>query len=258
MKKLFEKLFFWMQHLKKQPETNQNIDVEQQTKETPPPEVIPPKKAIPDRNDDVAEWEEFVKTADWEKIHGFFMKFVPMVNDDQDHAIWNVLHNRLCQLELPTLSHWFIKYHSKRIILVKQDSSVAQIKETVEEFWPSIKSPCFVLKSDGELVGFALSPTLIISGITPVACKAKNALQLVKDWNKELLTVDDCRLVEACFHQLNDLMQSAQVPTIKCSDWIIAVDEHSGKKTLKGYDINHEDRVIPYSLTDYTNILVKL
>lgn len=252
-------MFFWMKHSKKHQEVSQPVTTESELQEDKESlQNTFKRKEIPDRNAPISEWEEFVATNDWEQIHAVFMKFVPMVNDEQDHKIWTLLHSHLCKIESPFLSSHFIKYYEKEIITVEQNCSIEQIKNAVEELWPKISAPCFVIKTNGELVGFALSPSLIIVGVTPVACSAKNALANADCWDKKLLTKEDCVVLEKNFSHLNLLMRCAQVPHINCSDWLIAPQENTNRKTYEGYDMHHADRIIRYSSSDYTNILVKL
>ena len=196
--------------------------------------------------------EAFIKKSDWKAISQTVNNFVPRAESQQDKQIWKMLTDRLCQTEHPILSDKFIKKHTSEIIMVAKDSSDDEIKQEVERQWRVTGHPFYVVRSNHQLVGFAISPTLIIDGVTSRAIFASHIGKIVQNWSKSLLTRSDSEIVEKHFDTLNSMMKEADVPQICYKNWMISTGDYDG------YDINHPKRFTYYEHDDYSLILAKL
>ena len=196
--------------------------------------------------------EAFIKKSDWKAISQTVNNFVPRAESQQDKQIWKMLTDRLCQTEHPILSDEFIQKHCSEIIMVEKDTSDDEIKQEVEQKWKTTGRPFYVIRSNHQLVGFALSPKLIIDGVTSCTILASHISKIVQSWGKSLLTKSDSKIVEKHFESLNSMMKEADVPTIRYQNWMISTGDYDG------YDINHPKRFTYYEHDDYSLILAKL
>ena len=196
--------------------------------------------------------EAFIEQSDWKAISNTVNNFVPRSGSQHDMQIWKMLTDRLCQTEHPILSDKFIKKHTSEIIMVAKDTSDDEIKQEVERQWRVTGHPFYVVRSNHRLVGFALSPTLIIDGVTSRAIFASHIGKIVQGWSKSLLTRSDSKIVEKHFDTLNSMMKEADVPQICYKNWMISTGDYDG------YDINHPKRFTYYEHDDYSLILAKL
>lgn len=196
--------------------------------------------------------EAFIKKSDWKTISNIADNFVPRVDFPHDNQVWKLLTDRLCQTEHPILSNEFMKRHRSEIIMVENNTSDAEIKKEVKQKWIDMGRPFYVVRSNHQLVGFALSSTLIIDGVTPRAIFASHIGKIVQSWNKSLLTKSDSKIVEKHFEALNSMMKEANVPHISHKNWMISTGDY------EGYDLNHPKRFTYYEDDDVSLILAKL
>ena len=196
--------------------------------------------------------DAFIEQSDWKAIANTVDNFVPRSGSQHDQQVWKMLTDRLCQTEHPILSDKFIKKHASEIIMVAKDTSDDEIKQEVERKWRVTGRPFYVVRSNHQLVGFALSQKLIIDGVTSLLVYASHIGNIVKSWSKSLLTRSDSEIVEKHFDILNSMMEEADVPQIRFKHWMISTGDYDG------YNINHPKRYTYYEDDDCSLILAKL
>lgn len=211
----------------------------------------------PTKEDSLAYWHDFISKHSWKDVLVLKSKFVPCALVEKDDEIWNLLCQRLIQIEQPVVSVCFINEYSDRIIWVDCQVSNQMVKNVVAQKYSSINKPCFVLETSGKLRGFALSEKLVIAGASAIAVFPHAAVKKVMSLNLSFLTKEDSSLVETNFWELNQMMRQVSVPGC-CSDWMIADEGKMPNNPYEGYDVHHPNRFTYYEHDDFTIIFAKL
>ena len=202
------------------------------------------------------DWQEFLSSADWETILKIENQFIPRAYNKQDNALFNMLHYHLLKTEHPILSNETIDRIKNKTIWVDDETTDDEIKKVVKKSFPKISKPVFVVRKNKELVGFAITRSLIIYGITPVCTYPENAIVKVSVWKKSFLTKEDSKILEANLNELKLMMHLVNVPNLKWASWMI---QNPNNATIyDGYCLTNQNRYIYFEFDDPTPIIVKL
>lgn len=204
-------------------------------------------------------WAEFFAEQNWKTLLQFRETFHYEHGNKHVEAIWNMLCDRLTTIESPILSKEFFERNIYKVVFVS-DTSFSAVKEKLERFWEQrVQEPCYVVGKNNQLVGFALTPKLIIRGVTATSIFANHIPRIANFQNVEMLTKDDSAVVETHRETLRKMMIAAGVPALTYSHWMLRPNsDNECYGAYDGYNINHPNKYTYYEDDDFSPLLAKL
>ena len=162
-------------------------------------------------------WQKWIEQADWQKVYKCW-KDVDYLVDDSGEALYggtvrNLLEQRLAQIQRPVLCDaFFAKHHN--IVVVQSGGKREDILRSVAlQMTPKMR-PQFVVDDTHKLVGFALSPQLIVAGVSAIGVWPSNAAAIVEKKGFSFLSQSEAMCVTRRKDLLNEMMKEAGVPDI--------------------------------------------
>ena len=113
-------------------------------------------------------------------------------------------------MEQPILSSEFLVSQAANIIEVENGVERETIKDVVSSMPVSV--PMYVVERCGKFRGFALTPQLILAGVTATAFFPYAVLEMAGEMNVSLLTREETRVVEKNLQCLLSMMSKVDVP----------------------------------------------
>lgn len=162
-------------------------------------------------------WQKWIELADWQKVYKCW-KDVDYLVDDSGNALYGgkvreLLEQRLAQIQRPVLCDaFFAKHHN--VLVVQSGCSREDILRSVAlQMTPKMR-PQFVVDDTHKLVGFALSPQLIVAGVSAIGVWPSNAAAIVEKKGFSFLSQSEAMCVTRRKDLLNEMMKEAGVPDI--------------------------------------------
>lgn len=162
-------------------------------------------------------WEKWIEQADWQKVYKCWMH-VEDYTDDWGYPIYygrvcELMEERLSQIERPVLSDVFFEKHHNIVVVQSGSSRVAVLNEVALQMTRKMR-PQFVVDNTHKLIGFALSPQLIIAGVSAIEILPSNAAVIVEKNGFSFLSQSEARCVTRQKDLLCEMMKEAGVPDI--------------------------------------------
>ena len=183
-----------------------NLDLEHLDLNVEPSELSP-----------LSVWQKWIEQADWQKVYKCW-KDVDYLIDDSGNALYGgkvreLLEQRLAQIQRPVLCDaFFAKHHN--VLVVKSGCSREDILRSVAlQMTPKMR-PQFVVDDTHKFVGFALSPQLIVAGVSAIEVFPFRAEKILSFYHLSFLSQKDALLVTRRKDLLNEMMKEAGVPDI--------------------------------------------
>lgn len=211
---------------------------------------------VPDYSDTLEDWYIYLLKTDWKTVYNLKREFIPQALNKHDEKLYQMFHSYLLKTVHPILSDRVIDNITNKTIWVKDNATDEEIKQIVQREWNEKLQPSYVISTSKEFIGFALSPTLIIYGITPVTTYPLRAILLAKDWKKSFLTKEDSHILEANLDELNSMADQIDVPNQMWDCWLLQNDKNAS--IYDGYRLSNSDRYTYFEEDDTTPIIVKL
>ena len=162
-------------------------------------------------------WEKWIESADWCRVYKCWLNR-NYLQDEYGRPIYfgrvlSLLKLRLQDIQRPVLpDEFFAKHHN--VLVIKSSLTFANIVADVEAQMTHKMRPHFVVDEKHKLVGFALTPTLIIAGVSVLRMFPHEALEVIKKGGFRLLSKEDAALVSRQKDILSEMMKEAQVPDL--------------------------------------------
>lgn len=162
-------------------------------------------------------WEKWIEQADWQKVYKCW-QHVEDYTDDWGYPIYygrvcELIEERLLQIERPVLSDVFFEKHHNIVVVQSGASRVAVLNEVALQMTRKMR-PQFVVDNTHKLIGFALSPQLIIAGVSAIEILPSNAAAIVEKNGFSFLSQSEARCVTRQKDLLCEMMNEAGVPDI--------------------------------------------
>ena len=208
-------------------------------------------------------WEKWIELADWRKVYKCW-KHQNDLRDDWNRPLYqgcvrNLLQHRMRQIQRPILADvFFAKHHN--VVVVKSSLSHADVAVDVEKQMTRKMPPQFVVDETHKLVGFALTPKLIIVGVSVLRMFPNETLAVVNKGGFRLLSKEDAMLVTRLKDALSEMMKEAQVPELSDVESFsleLNVDEFGASVLLWHFSPRGNSHLMDSSDT-YAHLLVKL
>lgn len=207
-------------------------------------------------DDPLDVWRERLEKMSWQEALEYRCKFVPRGYwpwEEHDQVLWEVLSERLFRIEQPIFRPDLSAYAHK-LLVVANGCSDEKIKKFVEHGLVDAE-PKIVIELCGRLRGFALSPQLVIAGITAVSSFPRDVLRKVRNSPYSLLTEADAVCVQAHWDELEHLMSWAGVPGIQGLNYFLLQGEGDFEYPVW----SHELKSVSFmEHDDYSALLAKL
>lgn len=208
-------------------------------------------------------WEKWIEQADWRKVYKCW-KNRNYLRDDCGQPIYqgqvsNLLRLRLQDIQQPVLPDEFFTRHYN-VLVIKSGLSCADIIAEVEAQMTHRMRPHFVVDETHKLVGFALTPKLIIVGVSVLRMFPNETLAVVNKGGFRLLSKEDAMLVTRLKDALSEMMKEAQVPDLSDVESFsieLNVDEFGASVLLWHFSPRGNSHLMDSSDT-YAHLLVKL
>ncbi len=171
----------------------------------------------PSANSPLVVWEKWIELAHWRKVYECWLH-VADFTDDWGYPLYygyvrQLMEKRLAQIEHPVLPDMFFEKHHN-IVVVKSGSAREDILRSVAlQMTPKMR-PQFVVDDTHKLVGFALSPQLIIAGVSALGVWPSNATAIVEKNGFSFLSQSEAKCVTRQKDILCEMMREAGVPDI--------------------------------------------
>lgn len=162
-------------------------------------------------------WQKWIELADWQKVYKCW-KDVDYLVDDSGNALYGgtvreLLEQRLAQIQSPVLCDaFFAKHHN--VLVVQSGCSREEILHGLALQMTRKMRPQFVVDDTHKLVGFALSPQLIVAGVSAIGVWPSNAAAIVEKKGFSFLSQSEAMCVTRRKDLLNEMMKEAGVPDI--------------------------------------------
>ena len=162
-------------------------------------------------------WQKWIEQADWQKVYKCW-KDVGYLVDDSGKALYggtvrNLLEQRLAQIQRPVLCDAFFAKHYN-VLVVKSGCSREDILRSVAlQMTPKMR-PQFVVDDTHKFVGFALSPQLIVAGVSAIEVFPFRAEKILSFYHLSFLSQSEAMCVTRRKDLLNEMMKEAGVPDI--------------------------------------------
>lgn len=162
-------------------------------------------------------WQKWIEQADWQKVHKCW-QHVADYTDDWGYPIYygrvlELMEERLSQIQRPVLPDmFFVKHHN--IVVVQSGGKREDILRNVSLQMTRKMRPQFVVDNTHKLIGFALSPQLIIAGVSALGVWPSNAAAIVEKNGFSFLSQSEAKCVTRQKDILCEMMREAGVPDI--------------------------------------------
>lgn len=162
-------------------------------------------------------WQKWIELADWQKVYKCW-KDVDYLVDDSGNALYGgtvreLLEQRLAQIQSPVLCDaFFAKHHN--VLVVQSGCSREEILHGLALQMTRKMRPQFVVDDTHKLVGFALSPQLIVAGVSAIGVWPSNAAAIVEKKGFSFLSQSEAMCVTRQKDILCEMMREAGVPDI--------------------------------------------
>ena len=162
-------------------------------------------------------WQKWIEQADWQKVYKCW-QHVADYTDDWGYPIYygrvlELMEERLSQIQRPVLPDMFFEKHHN-IVVAKSGSAREDILHSVSLQMTRKMRPQFVVDNTHKLIGFALSPQLIIAGVSALGVWPSNAAAIVEKKGFSFLSQSEAMCVTRRKDLLNEMMKEAGVPDI--------------------------------------------
>lgn len=215
---------------------------------------------VPQRDDSVECWQVFAEKAGWREVYDVRRSFVPRAYGpyaDHDMAVCDLLSERLFRMEQPILSPEFLASQATNIIEVENGADRETIKDVVSSMPVSV--PMYVIERCGRFRGFALTPQLILAGVTATAFRPYVVLEMAEEMNVSLLTREETGVVEKNLQCLLDMMSKIDVPLLYEKEWMLLPDENGVRAgSFETYNLRHSKRFGFLEHDDFSVLVAKL
>lgn len=171
----------------------------------------------PSVNSPLVVWDKWIELADWQKVYKCW-KDVDYLVDDFGNALYGgtvreLLEQRLAQIQSPVLCDaFFAKHHN--VLVVQSGCDREEILHGLALQMTRKMRPQFVVDDAHKLVGFALSPQLIIAGVSALGVWPSNAAAIVDKNGFSFLSQSEAKCVTRQKDILCEMMREAGVPDI--------------------------------------------
>lgn len=171
----------------------------------------------PSVNSPLVVWDKWIEQADWQKVYKCW-QHVADYTDDWGYPIYygrvlELMEERLSQIQRPVLPDmFFVKHHN--IVVVQSGGKREDILRNVSLQMTRKMRPQFVVDNTHKLIGFALSPQLIIAGVSALGVWPSNAAAIVEKNGFSFLSQSEARCVTRQKDILCEMMNEAGVPDI--------------------------------------------
>lgn len=181
-------------------------------------------------------WEKWIEQADWQNVYKCW-QHVEDYTDDWGYPIYygrvcELMEERLSQIERPVLSDVFFEKHHNIVVVQSGASRVAVLNEVALQMTRKMR-PQFVVDNTHKLIGFALSPQLIIAGVSALGVWPSKAAAIVAENELAFLSQSEAKCVTRQKDLLCEMMREAGVPDISQlesfplhvvgDDWVVDV-----------------------------------
>ena len=162
-------------------------------------------------------WQKWIELADWQKVYKCW-KDVDYLVDDSGNALYGgtvreLLEQRLAQIQSPVLCDaFFAKHHN--VLVVQSGCSREEILHGLALQMTRKMRPQFVVDNTHKLIGFALSPQLIVAGVSAIGVWPSNAAAIVEKKGFSFLSQSEAMCVTRQKDLLCEMMKEAGVPDI--------------------------------------------
>ena len=162
-------------------------------------------------------WQKWIEQADWQKVYKCW-QHVADYTDDWGYPIYygrvlELMEERLSQIQRPVLPDMFFEKHHN-IVVAKSGSAREDILHSVSLQMTRKMRPQFVVDNTHKLIGFALSPQLIVAGVSALGVWPSNATAIVEKNGFSFLSQSEAKCVTRQKDILCEMMREAGVPDI--------------------------------------------
>lgn len=190
----------------------------------------------PSANSPLVVWEKWIELAHWRKVYECWLH-VADFTDDWGYPLYygyvrQLMEKRLAQIEHPVLPDMFFEKHYNCVV-VKAGSDREEILHGLALQMTRKMRPQFVVDDNHKLIGFALSPQLIIAGVSALGVWPSKAAAIVAENELAFLSQSEAKCVTRQKDLLCEMMREAGVPDISQlesfplhvvgDDWVVDV-----------------------------------
>lgn len=168
-------------------------------------------------DDGLSVWQKRIEEMPWQEAQKIMSGFSPRAYEpwrQHDDELWKLLWQRLFCIEQPVFQPDLMSYGGM-LLRVEDGSSNDYIKEEAELHLRPFEKPRFVVEDCGRLRGFALSPQLVIAGVTAVSAFPAAVEKKAQEFGYSLLTEADAVCLEKHWDALCRMMAMAGVPSLQ-------------------------------------------
>lgn len=187
-------------------------------------------------------WQKWIEQADWQKVYKCWQHADEFV-DDFGYPLYQgelkrLLEGRLSQIQHPMLPDLFFAKHLN-IVVVKSGSGREEILQSVSAQMTRKMSSQFVVDDAHRLIGFALSPQLVVAGVSAVEVFPSYATRIMSKSGLSFLNQKEAMLVTHQKDTLCEMMKEANVPDISQLDCFpLGADEDDFSVTVWYFEPN--------------------
>jgi len=216
----------------------------------------------PHRDDPIEIWQMFVENVNWQDVYDVRVKFIPRAYGSyakHDDAILDLLWRRLFRMEQPVMRSGFWASQAGNVIEVENDAAAMSIKAVVSSVNIPFSAPKYVVERCGKLRGFAVSPQLILAGVTAISSFPYAVIAAAEKMKVKLLTREESQVVEENLSRLTDMMGDVGVPLLNRNEWMLQPTQEDVRiGSYETYNLRHPKRFGYLEHDDFSVLLAKL
>ena len=171
----------------------------------------------PSANSPLVVWEKWIELAHWRKVYECWLH-VADFTDDWGYPLYygyvrQLMEKRLAQIEHPVLPDMFFEKHHNCVVVKAGCDREDILRSVALQMTPKMR-PQFVVDDTHKFVGFALSPQLIVAGVSAIEVFPFRAEKILSFYHLSFLSQSEAMCVTRRKDLLNEMMKEAGVPDI--------------------------------------------
>ena len=210
----------------------------------------------------IDELQKKINAMTWQEAVDNLKKFVKQTDDvwgKYDEEVTQLFSQRLSRFE-EQLFQFNLVTHGHLLFRVEDGSSNEDIKDEVALHLTEYDKPKIIVEDSGLFRGFAVSPNLVIVGVTAIGILREQVGDVLAEKALSLLTEREARCVEKNWKALSALMKVVNVPNLdEVVHFHLVSDEESSDDEFMSPVWVHKEKHVSYvTFEDISFVIAKI
>lgn len=209
----------------------------------------------------IDELQKKIDAMTWQEASDNLKKFVKWTCDvweKHDKEVAQLFLQRLYHFEGPVFNFNLVT-HGHLLFRVEDGASKEDIKDEVALHLTKYDKPKVIVEDGGLFRGFAVSPNLVIVGVTAIGVPRECVDDMLAEKDLSLLTEKDARCVNKNWKELSALMKMVNVPNLdEVKHFHLVSEEDNDYEFMCPVWLHKEKRVSYLTFEDPSFVIAKM